>query len=154
MGRDVTGRRLLQGLAGLGLLLTVGVVPPAAGADDTGGAGSIAVPGQVSLSSAKLAFEKHSEKWMADLEKGEAENRRKASVYSVASEEVVRFDGYSDDWETQVKPTGSPQTPYVGILRYKEHTYTCMRSDESRCTVTRSVPVSEIFSFRNGRWTY
>jgi len=107
-----------------------------------------------SLSAARSAFERHAKSWMADLERSEAENRRKAPVYSVASETVIRFDGYGDEYEIQVKPTKSAQTPFVGILRYKEHTYTCLRDDETRCTVTRSVPVSEIFSFRNGRWTY
>ena len=107
-----------------------------------------------SLSDAKWAFEKHSRSWMADLEKIEAENRRTAPVYSVASEVVIRFEGYGDDWQTQVKETGHRTAPYVGILRYRENLYTCMRDDSSRCTITRSVPVSEIFSFRNGRWTY
>ncbi|NNL67502.1 MAG: hypothetical protein HKP30_14730 [Myxococcales bacterium] len=107
-----------------------------------------------SLSDAKWAFEQHAKSWMADLEKNEARNRSEAPVYSVANESVIRFAGYGDDFETQVKPTGRAQTPFVGILRYKENLYTCLHQDESRCTVTRSIPVSEIFSFRNGRWTY
>lgn len=106
------------------------------------------------LADARSAFDQHAKSWMADLERSEAENRRKAPVYSVDSEAVIRFDGYGAEYETQVKPTKSAQTPFVGILRYKEHTYTCLRDDSTRCTVTRSVPVSEIFSFRNGRWTY
>jgi hypothetical protein len=91
---------------------------------------------------------------MANLEKNEAENRRTAPVYQVASETVIRFDGYGDDYEMTVKETGRPSTPFVGVLRYEEVLYTCLRDDAARCTVTRSVPVSEIFSFRNGRWAY
>jgi len=106
------------------------------------------------LAQATSAFDRHARSWMADLEKNEADKRRDAPVYSVAGETVIRFDGYGDDYETQVKPTGHATAPFVGILRYKENVYTCLRDDSSRCTVTRSVPVSEIFSFKNGRWTY
>ena len=109
---------------------------------------------EASLSDAKSAFDRHARSWMAGLEKNEAENRRTAPVYSVAQEAVIRFDGYGDDYETQVKATGHATAPYVGILRYKENLYTCLRDDQARCTVTRSVPVSEIFSFKNGRWAY
>jgi len=122
----------------------------AAAAAGAGRADSI----EPTLDEAKWTFEQHAKSWMADLEKSEAENRRKAPVYSVASEAVIRFEGYGDDWETQVKPTGSRSTPFVGILRYKENVYTCLRDDETRCTVTQSVPVSEIFSFRDGHWAY
>lgn len=117
---------------------------PSAGADSI----------ETSLSDAKWAFEQHAKSWMADLEKNEARNRSEAPVYSVANEPVIRFAGYGDDFQTQVKPTGQAQAPFVGILRYKENLYTCLQQDESRCTVTSSVPVSEIFSYRNGRWTY
>ena len=124
----------------------------AVSADDLGGPAQIAVPS--ALAKAKSSFDRHARSWMAGLEKNEAENRRTAPVYSVAAEPVIRFDGYSDDFETQVKPTGHAGAPFVGILRYKEHLYTCLRDEASRCTVSRSVPVSEIFSFKNGRWTY
>lgn len=106
------------------------------------------------LSDAESAFAEHARSWMADLERNEAENRRKAPVYQLAAEAVVRFDGYGDEYETTVKATGHPTAPFVGILRYKEVLYTCLRDDRERCTVSRAVPVSEIFSFRNGRWTY
>jgi len=133
------GRSALRG----GLLAMAIAALPAA-ADST----------EADLEDARGAFEVHARSWMADLEANEATNRRNAPVYSVASEAVIRFDGYGDEYETQVKPTGSAQAPFVGILRYKENTYTCLRDDEARCTVTRSIPVSEIFSFRNGRWIY
>lgn len=112
------------------------------------------VAAETSLSKAKWTFEKHSEAWMEDLEQNEAENRRKAPTYTVAEESVIRFQGYAEDWETEVKPTGSTRAPFVGILRYRENVYTCLRDDQDRCTVTSSIPVSEIFSFRNGRWEY
>lgn len=127
--------------------------PGTGSADDLGGGpAGIAVPS--ALAKAQSSFNRHARSWMADLEKNEAENRRTAPVYSVAAEPVIRFDGYSDDFETQVKETGHSAAPYIGILRYKEHLYTCLRDEASRCTVSRSVPVSEIFSFKNGRWTY
>ena len=127
------------GLAGMGL----GVSMPAGG-------DSI----EPTLADAKGSFEQHARSWMANLERSEARNRQNAPVYSVAQEAVIRFDGYSNEYETQVKATGEASAPFVGILRYKENVYTCLRDDESRCTVTSSVPVSEIFSYKNGRWDY
>jgi len=106
------------------------------------------------LADAKGAFERHARSWMANLEQSEARNRQNAPVYSVAQEAVIRFDGYSNEYETQVKATGEASAPFVGILRYKENVYTCLRDDASRCTVTSSVPVSEIFSYKNGHWAY
>jgi hypothetical protein len=126
----------------------------AATADEVGGGGSIAVPGGASLADARWAFEQHARGWMADLERNEDENRRNAPVYQVADQAVIRFNGYGEDYETEVKPTGSARAPYVGILRYHENVYTCLRDDAQRCTVTSTVPVSEIFSFRDGHWTY
>jgi len=150
-GRSRRGARVLAGSVALGISLAG--TPVAAGADAIdAGASQIAVPS--ALDAATSAFERHARSWMADLEKNEAENRRKAPVYGVAQEAVIRFDGYGDEYETQVKPTGHATAPFVGILRYKENLYTCLRDDRTRCTVTRSVPVSEIFSFKNGRWTY
>lgn len=145
------GARILGGTMALGIGFAG--TPVAVGADAIEASPSqIAVPSELEV--AKSAFERHARSWMADLEKNEAENRRKAPVYGVAQEAVIRFDGYGDEYETQVKPTGHATAPFVGILRYKEHLYTCLRDDLTRCTVTRSVPVSEIFSFKNGRWTY
>jgi len=150
-GRSRRGARVLGGTIALGIGLAG--APVVAGADALdAGASPITVPSE--LQAAKSAFEQHARSWMADLEKNEAENRRKAPVYGVAQEAVIRFDGYGDEYETQVKATGHATAPFVGILRYKEHLYTCLRDDLTRCTVTRSVPVSEIFSFKNGRWTY
>lgn len=141
-GRAGLLRRGLRAAAAFALAATLAPAP--AVADDVGS----------DLDQARWAFQKHAKGWMADLEKSEARNRSEAEVYSIANEPVIRFEGYGDDFETQVKPTGRAQTPYVGILRYKENLYTCLQSDETRCTVTRSVPVSEIFSYKNGRWTY
>jgi hypothetical protein len=137
----------------LAVLMALVAGPGIAAADSTdGGPQEIAVPAD--LAAAKSSFAKHCRSWMADLEKNEAENRRKAPVYGVADEAVIRFDGYGDEYETQVKPTGQASAPFVGILRYKENLYTCLRDDATRCTITRSIPVSEIFSYKNGRWTY
>jgi len=147
--RPAAGRGALAAWIAAALLgLTV-----TAGADEVGG-GPIAVPGGASLSDARWAFEEHARGWMADLERNEDQNRRDAPVYQVAEEAVIRFSGYGEDYETEVKPTGSARAPFVGILRYRENVYTCLRDDAQRCTVTSTVPVSEIFSYRDGRWAY
>jgi len=144
-----TATGTIHGLLHFGLAIALGLLTQVSGS-----APARADSVEASLSDAKGAFERHARSWMADLEKNEARNRSAAPVYRVANESVIRFEGYGDEFETQVKATGQAVAPFVGILRYKENLYTCLQQDETRCTVTRSVPVSEIFSFRNGRWTY
>jgi hypothetical protein len=59
-----------------------------------------------------------------------------------------------DSFETEIRPTGRPSAPYVGVLHYTEHTYTCADALGNDCRVTSSLPVTEIFRFRDGRWGY
>ena len=55
---------------------------------------------------------------------------------------------------TELKPTGNPESPYVGILRYVEHVYECNGPSDRNCRRVSATPVTEIFRFRNGRWIY
>jgi hypothetical protein len=45
-------------------------------------------------------------------------------------------------FETELKPTGSQQAPWVGLLRYCEQ------------TSSKSTVVTEIFRFQAGKWVY
>lgn len=45
-------------------------------------------------------------------------------------------------FETELKPTGSRQAPWVGLLRYCEQ------------TPSKSTIVTEIFRFQAGKWVY
>jgi len=59
-----------------------------------------------------------------------------------------------DEFETELKPTGSKQAPWVGILRYCEETLRCTSASAASCQVSKTTAVSEIFRFQAGKWTY
>ena len=47
-----------------------------------------------------------------------------------------------DAFETELRPTGNKQAPWVGLLRYCEQ------------TASKSTIVTEIFRFQGGKWQY
>ena len=55
---------------------------------------------------------------------------------------------------TELRPTGRPSSPYVGMLHYTEHVFTCNDVRGGGCAVTSSLPVTEVFRYRDGRWSY
>lgn len=67
---------------------------------------------------------------------------------------IFTYQAVGESFETELRPTGRPSAPYVGVLRYTEHTYTCADVEGSDCRVTSSLPVTEVFRFRGGRWGY
>ena len=54
----------------------------------------------------------------------------------------------------ELRPTGHPASPYIGILRYSEQLYTCQDLSSGQCTVASTSPVTEIFRYQDGRWIY
>lgn len=61
---------------------------------------------------------------------------------------------FGPEFSTELRTTGDPQAPYLGLLRYVEHGYSCSSSAAPPCRVTHSTPILEIFHFRNGRWVH
>jgi hypothetical protein len=61
---------------------------------------------------------------------------------------------FSANHTEEVKPTGSPSNPYVGVLHYTEESYSCSDAAQRNCTLVESTPVTEIFRFQNGKWVY
>jgi hypothetical protein len=59
-----------------------------------------------------------------------------------------------DEFEIELRPTGSKQAPWVGILRYCEETLRCTSASAASCQVSKTTAVSEIFRFQAGKWTY
>ena len=60
-------------------------------------------------------------------------------------EKMRKADGRKqirDDFETELRPTGNKQAPWVGIVRYCEK------------TPSKSTVVTEIFRFEGGKWVY
>ena len=60
---------------------------------------------------------------------------------------------YADDFEIELRPTGYPRAPFVGLLRYTEQQVSCQTPNRA-CGVTAATPVTEIFRYQNGRWVY
>ena len=101
---------------------------------------------------ARTSFERFAGKWMNRVHKLEDEQRRNPSVRPGAAAPMVTYRGYGDDYSIELRPTGHASAPYIGLLRYTEHVYSCATTSE--CTVASSVPVTEIFRFQDGRWVY
>ena len=63
------------------------------------------------------------------------------------------------DTESEVKATGDKASPYVGVLKYEEHTYAC-RADSPELAqqgpfeCERQLAVTEIFRYSGGQWHY
>lgn len=93
---------------------------------------------------AEAAFQTFAADWMKKMSAAEAHEKQQARGGS--------YRGYGDDFKIELKPTGSPAAPYVGLLRYQEHQ--CAAGGGSGCRVLGTTAVTEIFRFQGGRWIY
>jgi len=130
-------------LVAAALLVAPGLMPTPAGADE--------VPSGGGFSVAEASLQTFAESWMERLARAEAQNRRSPS-HSAAS--GVNYRGFGDDFRVELKSTGNPASPYVGVIRYLEHVYQCSDAQARKCQVTSRTPITEIFRFRDGRWIY
>jgi hypothetical protein len=136
-------KSLLSGLAPLLL---------ASAALAQGGAAPKAAPADVATATA--SFDAFASQWMDRMQRVEAENRRKPSVARGAASSEVSYRGYTDEFRIELRPTGYPGAPFVGLIRYGEQLFTCADAGATRCGVRHTTPVTEIFRFQNGRWIY
>ncbi len=103
---------------------------------------------------AGAAFDAFAARWMDDARESEARARANPNVQPGAGSPLITYRGYGDDYSLELRPTGNPSAPYVGLLRYTEHVYNCTSVAASDCAIVSSVPVTEIFRFQDGRWRY
>ena len=103
---------------------------------------------------AESSFRSFASSWMTKVQRHESAERRKPSVEPGASTPMVTYRGYGDDFSIELRPTGHASAPYVGLLRYEEHVYSCRSAKAENCSVASTTPVTEIFRFQNGRWSY
>ena len=103
---------------------------------------------------ARTSFSDFARSWMAKMAKNEAQNRKSPTVQPGASENIVTYRGFGEDFTVELRPTGHPSAPFVGILRYNEQVYSCDGVSASKCSVVSSLPVTEIFRYQGGRWIY
>lgn len=102
----------------------------------------------------RTAFERFASGWMEKVRRMESEQRRSPTVRPGPDAPVVTYRGYGDDFTIELRPTGHASAPYVGILRYSEHLYSCTSVDATNCSIASTVPVTEIFRYEGGRWVY
>ena len=103
---------------------------------------------------ARTSFSDFARSWMAKMQENEAQSRKTPTVQPGPSENVVTYRGIGEDFTVELRPTGHPSAPFVGILRYNEQVYSCNGADASKCSVASSLPVTEIFRYQGGRWIY
>ena len=103
---------------------------------------------------ARTSFSDFARSWMTKMAKNEAQNRKSPTVQPGPSENIVTYRGFGEDFTVELRPTGHPSAPFVGILRYNEQVYSCNGVDASKCSVVSSLPVTEIFRYQGGRWIY
>lgn len=145
-----TSRSTLRGalIASVGLLIAV---PALADSLDDAPPAAVRRDGNSDAQSQLQTFAKN---WIAKMRQVESQNRSNPKVRPGASAAVTSYRGFGDDYTVEVRPTGHPGSPYIGILRYSEQVYTCRDASANNCTVSASSPVTEIFRYKGGRWVY
>jgi hypothetical protein len=103
---------------------------------------------------ASAALEAFASQWMDRMERVEDDNRRKPTVVRGAATPDISYRGYTNDFRIEIRPTGYPAAPFVGLIRYGEQLFKCSDPGATRCGVAHTTPVTEIFRFQNGRWVY
>ncbi len=103
---------------------------------------------------ARTSFSDFARSWMAKMQKNEAQNRENPTVQPGPGKNIVTYRGFDEGFTVELRPTGHPAAPFVGILRYNEQVYSCNGVDASKCSVASSLPVTEIFRYQGGRWVY
>lgn len=58
------------------------------------------------------------------------------------------------EYRAELRSTGRPAAPYVGVVHYTELLYTCRGLDARDCTLAAEEPQAAIFRYRRGRWEY
>jgi hypothetical protein len=102
-----------------------------------------------SSESAERSFKQFAASWMKQIGR-DGERPRDAASGLVRT--IVRR--VSSDFTTQLRATGKTAAPYVGILSYTEHVYSCSGPAEADCEILESSPVTELFPLQGGEWKY
>jgi hypothetical protein len=100
---------------------------------------------------AERSFNEFAKGWMQKMARVESENRAHPKL---ASNGNASYRGYADDFQIELKPTGSSTAPWVGILRYNELLYSCADRVAKACSPSKTTRVTEIFRFQGGKWVY
>ena len=110
---------------------------------------------------AKQTFKEFAAEWMAKLEKISKNNAKNINPKLSEADGVYsgRYVCYGPECQTSVKKTGSPVTPYVGMIHYTEKQMLKKGSNREEAmndpgAIIIETPVTEIFRFSKGHWVY
>jgi len=103
---------------------------------------------------AASSFEAFAREFMAQVRAREQRARLRPRVAAGPASPVVTYRGYGEEFRTELRGSGSEAAPFVGLLHYTEHVYSCRDLASERCSLAASAPVTEVFRFRGGRWVY
>jgi hypothetical protein len=117
---------------------------------------AIADPGILSV---QESFEQFVNAWMAKLDRIGEMNIRAPDITPSDQGFVGRYVCYGPECEFSIKETGSPETPFIGVLHYWEKHFlkkgeTWQKTIQSPGMLTDKIPVTEIFRFTQGKWVY
>ena len=109
--------------------------------------------------SAQKSFEQFVNVWMSKLDRIGRMNILGIDIIPRDQGFVGRYVCYGPECEFSIKETGSPETPFVGILRYSEKHFlkkgeTRQKTFQSPGMLTKKIRVTEIFRFTRGKWVY
>ncbi len=105
-------------------------------------------------------FQAFAKGWMNDLGKISRQNSSKAEQKPLKpGGEDGRYACYGPECEIWIKKTDSPQTPYIGFIRYPEKHFQKKTPRSAQDSPTEDIllatfPVTEIFRFTNNRWIF
>lgn len=137
--------RLLSGLG----LLTLFLLAATAAASP-----AMIARGDAGASTANTSFASFAEDWMGRAQARGTRDSKAPRAHPGAAGLIFTYRAVDEQFETELRETGRPTSPYVGVLYYTEHTFTCQDVMGGGCRVTSSLPVTEVFRYRDGRWSY
>jgi len=111
-------------------------------------------PDAGSSAAVKASFDAFARDWVARAQARGERERANPRLTPGARELIATYREVGGDFETELQPTGRPDSPYVGVLRYSEQVMACADLHASACHPVSTVPVTEVFRFREGRWVY
>ena len=103
---------------------------------------------------AQASFETFARDWMARAHARSERDRANPRLSPGPKSLVATYREVGPEFETELQPTSRPATPFVGVLRYSESVVTCADLHATDCRVVSTVPVTEVFRLRDGRWVY
>jgi hypothetical protein len=109
---------------------------------------------------ARQSFDVFKDMWLAKLNQHGEYGWEKIKVEKDSQGSyTARYKIITRATDSEVKSTGDKLTPFVGVLKYEEQTYSSSASTSELArqgpfATEREVVITEIFRYANGKWMY